>query len=182
MDLTPYVEKLSRELAVAAEAGGEESRAIAERLIAPLDSATRLVLLEALAEASAEITSELAPGSVELRLRGRDPDFAVTPPPDLGPAAAATAPEGFGTDAGPPPAPSPAEGEDAGGTTRITLRLPEHLKPRIDDAAGRTGLSVNAWLVRAVSAALEPGGGHTSRPAQSEGNLLGGRRFTGWVR
>ena len=42
MDLTPYVDKLREELAVAAEAGGEEARALAERLTAPLDSAVRL--------------------------------------------------------------------------------------------------------------------------------------------
>ncbi|MQA94484.1 MAG: toxin-antitoxin system HicB family antitoxin [Streptosporangiales bacterium] len=181
MDLTPYVEKLRGELAVAAEAGGEEARALAERLTAPLDSATRLVLLEALADAAGEITSELAPGSVELRLRGREPDFAVTPPQDLAPASVAAGAERLGPEAGPPPAAAPPEGEDAGGTTRITLRLPEHLKPRIDEAAARAGLSVNAWLVRAVSAAVEPGG-RTSGPVQDAGSVLGGRRYTGWVR
>ncbi len=66
---------------VAAEAGGDEARALAERLITPLDSATRLVLLEALSDAASEITQELAPGSVDLRLRGREPEFVVTQPP-----------------------------------------------------------------------------------------------------
>ncbi|MFI5100819.1 MAG: hypothetical protein ACHQE5_09960, partial [Actinomycetes bacterium] len=64
MDLTPYVESLREELAVAAEAGGDEARALAERLTAPLESAARLALLEALSEAAGEITRELAPGSV----------------------------------------------------------------------------------------------------------------------
>ena len=81
MDLTPYVTNLRAELAVAAEAGGEDARALAERLTAPLDSAVRLTLLEALSTAADEITRDLAPGSVELRLRGREPDFIVTPPP-----------------------------------------------------------------------------------------------------
>src|SRR6476659_3119510 len=81
MNLTTYVTQLQQQLEVAAEAGGEESRAIAERLIAPLEAATRLVLLEALAAAAGEITRELAPGSVDVRLRGRDPEFVVTPPP-----------------------------------------------------------------------------------------------------
>src|SRR5262245_48964502 len=80
MDLTSYVDRLRRELAVAAEAGGEEARDLAERLTGPLDAATRLVLMEALSAAAAEITRDLAPGSVEVRLRGRDPDFVVTPP------------------------------------------------------------------------------------------------------
>jgi hypothetical protein len=80
MDLAPYVHDLQRHLAVAAEAGGEESRVVAERLSAPLEAATRLVLLEALSAAAGEITRELAPGSVDVRLRGRDPEFVVASP------------------------------------------------------------------------------------------------------
>ncbi|WP_432167068.1 hypothetical protein [Streptomyces sp. bgisy031] len=34
-----------------------------------------------LSAAMDEITRELAPGSVDVRLRGLDPDFVVTPPP-----------------------------------------------------------------------------------------------------
>ena len=81
MDLTTYVENLRRELAVAADAGGEDARALAERLTAPLESAVRLMLLDALSAAADEITRELAPGSVELRLRAGEPDFVVTPAP-----------------------------------------------------------------------------------------------------
>src|SRR3954468_588795 len=81
MDLSPYVEGIRRELAVAAEAGGDDARALAERLTAPLESAVRLMLLEALSAAADDITRELAPGSVELRLRPGDPDFVVTPAP-----------------------------------------------------------------------------------------------------
>ncbi|WP_214325057.1 toxin-antitoxin system HicB family antitoxin [Nonomuraea sediminis] len=172
MDLTPYVDSLRRELAVAAAAGGEEARALAERLVSPLESATRLALLEALSAAAEEITRELAPGSVDVRLRGRDPDFVVTPPPST-PSydeAATTAP---------PPPPPPADA-DEGGTSRITLRVPDHLKPRIEEAAAREGISVNSWLVRAVSAALEQGGG-SRRAGRRESSDIG-RRYTGWVR
>ena len=73
MDLTPYVNAVSEELAVAAEAGGPEARALAERLAAPLESAIRLTLLDALSAAAAEITRDLAPGSVDLRLRAANP-------------------------------------------------------------------------------------------------------------
>jgi hypothetical protein len=183
MDLTPYIDNLRRELAVAAEAGGEDARALAERLSAALDSAARLALLEALSAAADEITTDLAPGSVEVRLRGRDPDFVVTPPPvesapgeppagSLRSALAGAIEVTMGVR---PPAPEP---DESGGTSRITLRLPEHLKPRIDEAAGRMGLSVNAWLVRAVSAALDVGdqGGRASQGQQL------GQRYTGWVR
>jgi len=69
---------------------------------------------------------------------------------------------------------------DEGGTSRITLRLPEHLKPRIDEAASRSGLSVNAWLVRAVSAVLEPE--EPARRPEQQAERPTGRRYTGWVR
>jgi hypothetical protein len=172
MDLTPYVDSLRRELAVAAEAGGEDARELAERLTAPLESATRLTLLNVLSAAMDEITRELAPGSVDLRLRGLDPDFVVTPPPaGSAPAEAAPAP------AEPLKAHAPADG-DEGGTARVNLRLPAQLKARAEEAAGREGLSVNAWLVRAVSAAVD--GGTRQRPAERTRTF--GQNFTGWAR
>src|SRR5213594_4329571 len=91
MDLTPYVANLRQALAVAADAGGPEARALAERLTVSLESATRLVLLDALSMAADEITRELAPGSVDVRLRGLDPQFVVTPPPTDGGATEPTA-------------------------------------------------------------------------------------------
>ena len=81
MNLTGYVEALRQQLAVAAAAGGDEAQALAERLTAPLDAATRLVLLDALSAAAGEITRDMAPGSVDLRLRDREPTFVVTLPP-----------------------------------------------------------------------------------------------------
>jgi hypothetical protein len=81
MDLGTYVSNIRQELAVAADAGGDDARALAERLAAPLESALRLALLDALSDAADEITRDLAPGSVHLRLRGREPGFVVTPPP-----------------------------------------------------------------------------------------------------
>ncbi|MEU5032458.1 toxin-antitoxin system HicB family antitoxin [Streptomyces milbemycinicus] len=172
MDLTPYVDNLRRELAVAAEAGGDDARELAERLTAPLESATRLTMLNVLSAAMDEITRELAPGSVDLRLRGLDPDFVVTPPPtDSGAPTQPAAP------VEPLRPPAPAEG-DEGGTARVNLRLPAHLKARAEEAATREGLSVNAWLVRAVSAAVE--GGTAPRTTQKTQSI--GQSFTGWVR
>ena len=165
MELTPYVENLRRELAVAADAGGEDARALAERLSAPLESAVRLMLLDALSAAADEITRELAPGSVELRLRAGQPDFVVTPPPADEPVE--PAPDG--------PAPAPPEA-DEGATARINLRLPEQLKAGIEQAAGRERLSVNAWLVRVAAAALA----HDDRRPRQRGGRIG-QAYTGWV-
>ncbi|MFE3993984.1 hypothetical protein ACFXPW_20200 [Streptomyces goshikiensis] len=182
MDLTPYVDTLRRELAVAAEAGGEDARKLADRLTAPLESATRLTMLGVLSAAMDEITRELAPGSVDVRLRGLDPDFVVTlPPTDRGAPAEPAAPvEPFGAPApASAPAPAAADGDD-GTTARVNLRLPAHLKARAEEAAGREGLSVNAWLVRAVSAAVEGGGG--TRPRTAEKVQTVGQSITGWMR
>ncbi|MCX4786253.1 MULTISPECIES: toxin-antitoxin system HicB family antitoxin [unclassified Streptomyces] len=172
MDLTPYVDTLRRELAVAAEAGGDEARELAERLTAPLESATRLTMLNVLSAAMDEITRELAPGSVDVRLRGLDPDFVVTLPPTGGGAPAEPV-----APVGPLKTPVPADG-DEGGTARVNLRLPAHLKARAEEAASREGLSVNAWLVRAVSAAVDGG----TRPRTTEKTRTIGQGYTGWVR
>jgi hypothetical protein len=198
MNLSGYVETLQEQLAVAAAAGGEDTRALAERLTASLDSATRLVLLDALSAAAGEITRDMAPGSVDLRLRNREPSFVVTLPPPV----EAAAPEEPEPQPQPQPqnepepatreAPTPDEGDAA--MVRINLRLPEHLKARVEDAAGQAGLSVNSWLVRAATAALDPGtqalgpvpgpGPGQARRAAREARrtATSGQHFTGWVR
>jgi hypothetical protein len=40
-------------------------------------------------------------------------------------------------------------------SARITLRLPESLKQRVESAAAREGASVNTWLVQALQRAVE---------------------------
>jgi hypothetical protein len=177
MDLTPHVERLRYELGVAAAAGGEDATALAERLTAPLESAVRLVLLEALSEAADEITRELAPGSVEIRLRGREPGFAVTPPPadDAVPTEQDAAGAMGGGAGGVPPADL-----DDGPMTRINLRLPDTLKSRVEEAASRERLSVNAWLVRAATAALSPD--RRGEPPATGRTSYGGNSLSGWVR
>jgi hypothetical protein len=167
MNLRPYIDNIHGQLSVAAEAGGEEARALAERLVAPLDAAIRLTLQDVLAAAAEEITCELAPGSVELRLRGRDPEFVVTPPPvDL---SVDDLPKGdhYTVEA------------DEGGVSRINLRMPDQLKARIEQAAGSEGLSVNSWLVRAASAALERTDSGRRRERRAP---QGAQRYTGWAR
>jgi hypothetical protein len=174
VDFSPYVDQLRRELVASAELGGDETRALAERLTGPLEASLRLALLSALSAAAEEITSQLAPGSVDVRLRGGDIGFVVTPAP---------APE-HREELEPTPAPAPAtapvqDGDEAA-TARITLRLPEHLKARIEDAAGREGFSVNTWLVRAVSQGLDAA--PSGRATDSRRSRKYGQQYSGWVR
>ena len=172
MELDPYVESIHEQLEAAARSGGDEALELARRLSAPLDASIRLALQDAIAAAVEEITVDMAPGSVELRLRGREPHFVVTlPPPDLSAEGDADAIE---------PAPedlAPRQDEE-GGTWRINVRMPEHLKPRVERAAEGEGLSVNAWLVRAAGARLdrsESGGRREQRAPH------GAQRYTGWA-
>ena len=168
MDLAPYLTDLRTQLATAADPGGPEARDLAERLTATLESAYRLALLDALSVAAAEITQELAPGSVELRLRGRDPEFVVIVP--AVPVYAAR------VEGGEPASPAPG---DDGAMTRINLRLAQDLKDRVDEAARRAGMSVNGWLVRAAAAALS---GEPASPSPTRRSARGGDHYRGWVR
>jgi len=189
MDITPYVENLRRDLAAAAEAGGPEARAAAERLALALDPAVRLTLMDALSQAAAEITAELAAGSVEVRLRGREPELVVdvpTAPMTTGPADAPTT--------APPGAPAPDDGEEGddedGAVARITLRIPETLKYRAEELAAKGGHSLNGWIVnvvrnatrdRAVSVDIDLSSMPFLDAGTTRGRSRSSKRMTGWV-
>lgn len=137
MDITPYVENLRRDLLAAAESVGDQARDVAERLGFALDPAARLALMEAVSQACAEITAAMPAGGVDVRLDGRDLDFLIhqaSPEP---------APE----------APAALDPEEEGDLARITLRIPESVKARVEDAAAKAGQSVNTWLVNLARAA-----------------------------
>ncbi|GAA4359202.1 histidine kinase [Angustibacter luteus] len=162
MELGQYVSDLQRQLVHSAENGSDDARAVAERLAAGLDAATRLVLLDVLSAAVGEITRDLAPGSVDLRLRGRDVEFVISQP---------------NAEADVDDRPPASVDLDDTSTSRTTLRLPDALKAQVDEAATADGLSVNTWLVRAVAAALQP---KQRRTAQRV--LRTGDNFAGWAR
>ncbi|WP_436530134.1 hypothetical protein [Actinoplanes sp. HUAS TT8] len=138
MDLTPYLEGLRADLASAAAPGGPEIIRAAELLSNSLEPSARLALLEALSDAAAEITTGLSDATVEVRLRGREADLVVTQFASPEPVTAAL----------PPPA------VDGGDLARLTLRMPEALKTHVEQTAAAEGISVNAWLVRAVMVAV----------------------------
>lgn len=166
MDLDRYLAELRVRLAATAEIGDAEARALAERLSVALEAATRLTVLEVLSDAASEITRQIAPGSVDVLLRGTDPHLVVTRPT-----------ESAFAEITPASAPDEEEALDDTVTSRTTLRLPDRLKARVEQAAAEDGLSVNSWLVRAIAAALEP---KSRRAARRE--TRGGDSFTGWAR
>jgi hypothetical protein len=162
MDLTPYLETLRTDLAAAAAPGGPETVRAAELLGGALEASARLVLLEALSDAAAEITTRLADTTVDVRLRGREADLVVN---QTVAEAASDQPVGPG-----------AEVLDAGDLIRITLRMPEALKSHVEQLAAELNVSVNAWLVRAVMSAVN----QPSRPTPPSGRGRPGKRVTGF--
>jgi hypothetical protein len=158
MDLTPYLETLRADLAAAAAPGGPETSRAAELLGLALEPSARLALMAALSDAAAEITTRLPDGSVEVRLRGREADLVVS----------------VNTPAAPEP--QPAYAADPGADlARLTLRMPESLKAHVEQTAATEGISVNAWLVRAVTAAVR---GRNAAPTTPPGRP--GKRLTGY--
>jgi hypothetical protein len=160
MELSGFVTRLHNELDRITQVAGGEAAQAAGLLVRALDPSVRLTLLEVLSAAAAEITDRLGDTVVEVRLSGGEPSFVVqTAPPPTEPA-------------GPPP----AEEEDDAGTARVTLRLPEGLKARIEETAARERISVNTWLARAARQALD-------RPATGVFSWRGpGQRITGFYR
>lgn len=185
MDITPYVDSLRRDLVAAADAGDEQTRGAAERLMLALGPATRLALMEAISQAAAEITTEMRAGSVDVRLDGRDLDFVVDSP---------AAPPDQPT-AAPEPASSTAasadEADDDGAVARVTLRLPEAIKAKAEEFAARSGHSLNTWLVGVVrdatrESAVTVNVDLSSIPFAGESDPFNlprktSRRMTGWI-
>lgn len=178
MDITPYVDHLRRDLVAAAESGGADIKAAAERLALALDPAARLALMEAISEAANEITAEMPTGSVDVRLSGRELGFVIDAPMPQAPPP-------------PPPPPAPEEIEEDGAVARITLRLPESVKAKAEDKAADAGQSLNTWLVNVVrrataDQAISVDIDLSSIPFLGEdpfgkGGKRGNRRMTGWA-
>jgi hypothetical protein len=191
MDITPYVDSLRHDLAAAAEAGGPEAKAAAERLALALDPAVRLALMDALSQAAAEITGELGNGSIEVRLKGREPQFVVDVPTMPIQAVSPPTPPG-------PPAPPEAgdvEVEEDDSVARITVRIPESVKYKAEELAAKSGHSLNSWIVNVVRAATRERAinvdidlsslpfveGGPRGPVGPRGRNRNGKRMSGWV-
>ena len=147
MQIDGYVQALREDLARIAAVGDEHTAHAAEVLSLALESSLGRRLQEALGEAALELSARLDSGRIEVRMAGGDPELVLV------------------RDEEPEPASS-----DVALDARITLRLPEGLKRRLEDAAARDGISVNTWIVRAL--------------VRDAGTLRrsGGRRLTGYGR
>ena len=145
MEMARFVAGLEADLAAVAAVGDDETAAAAERLIQAIKGSAGLRLFDALGQAALEVSEQLPSGHVEVRLSGQDPALVYVGETEAEPEAA----------------------PDDGLTSRITLRLPEALKASVEAAAAREGVSVNSWLVRALTRSTAP-------RVQRSGNRLRG--------
>jgi hypothetical protein len=146
MQLQRFIDALKADLSAVAELGDETTADAAGRLVISLQASVGLRLLDALSEAVLELNEKLPSGHVEVRLTGQNPEFVyVSDEPE-----------------------TPAAPADEAYTARITLRLPEAVKASVEAAASREGISVNSWIVRAISRTS------TAAPAAQSGNRLTG--------
>ncbi|HLX32904.1 MAG TPA: toxin-antitoxin system HicB family antitoxin [Gaiellaceae bacterium] len=132
MQIDGHIQALREDLARVASLGDEATARAAELLSAALESSLARRIQDVLAEAALELNDQLDSGHVEVRIAGRDPELVVVR--DDGTA---------------------SESSDEVFSARITLRLPESLKQRVESAASREGASVNTWLVQALLRAVE---------------------------
>ncbi len=148
MQTTPFVDALLADLESMAALGDEAVADAARRLSQTLRASAGLRLLDLLGEAALEVSSQLPSGHVEVRLAGQEPSLVYIDEESSASVPSATA-------------------ED-GASARITLRLSEALKTSVEAAAAREGVSVNTWIVRAISRS-------SSTPVRRVG-----RRLTGY--
>jgi hypothetical protein len=147
-----YIQALREDLARIAAVGDESTARAAGLLAVALDAAVRQRLIEALGEAALELSAQLDDGRIDVRYAGSDPELVFVREEAEEPQAQASA-------------------ADTELTARITLRLPEPLKQRIEDAASRELVSVNTWIVQALV-----------RNASAPARRSSGRRLTGYGR
>ena len=153
MDLTPYVQTVRDGVSSAAALADDHTREVAERLGDSIESSTRLALIAALSDATSSISAELAPSSVEVRMVGQDPELVVSVPRGETEPTVLQAP----TQAEPTDEQVLVDADDEP-VARISLRLPQSVKAKVDEVATADGISTNAWLTRAVMDALAASG------------------------
>jgi hypothetical protein len=150
MQIDGLIQALREDLVRVAALGDEQTSRAADLLSVAIEASLGRRIQDALAEAALELNDQLESAHVELRVAGRDLQLVLVREDGTVP-----------------------EQADEAFSARITLRLPESLKQRVESAAAREGASVNTWLVQALQRAVE------SRRPSSSGSR---NRLTGYGR
>ena len=124
MKMSKFIELLSNDIKALGKLGGQELDSAVSRLIPTLAPVLRTRLLEALTEIAEELSEQLPGAHLEARVQGDEIELIYF-------------------EDGSVTRESPADLN-----ARITLRLPEDLKSRIESAATKEGISLNSWLLK----------------------------------
>jgi HicB family len=149
MQIDGYIQALREDLVRVAALGDETTSRAAELLSIAIEASLARRLQDVLAEAALELNAQLDAAHVEVRIAGRDPELVLVREDG-----------------------STSEPVDEAFSARITLRLPESLKQRVESAAAREGASVNTWLVQALQRSVESKS-HRSSSSGSRNRLTG---------
>jgi len=150
MKMSLVVDGLRSDVVAVGELGDDTVAVVAERIADVLGRSVPGRILDLLSDAAAELTATLPDGHVDIRVAGDDVDMAYV-------------------EDAPAPAAAPA-GEGDEQSARITLRLGEALKLRLEESAAAEGVSVNTFIVRA----LERGTSRDRSRSGRTGNRLHG--------
>jgi hypothetical protein len=130
MRMSQVVDGLRSDVVAVGDLGDETVAEVAERIADVLGRSVPGRILDVLSDAAAELTATLPEGRVDVRVAGDDVDLTFVED-QPGPAAAPT-----------------GDGDEQ--SARISLRLGEGLKSRIEESAAAEGVSVNTFIVRAL--------------------------------
>jgi hypothetical protein len=150
MKMSLVVDGLRADVLSVGELGDETVAAVADRIAALLGRSLPSRILELLSDVSAEVSAELPDGHLEIRIAGDDVDLAYVEDVPFPPTSGDGAGAGVGGAVG-------AVGGDRDLSARITLRLSEGLKARVEEGAAREGISVNAFIVRTLERGASSG-------------------------
>ena len=146
MQIDGLTQALREDLTRVAALGDENTARAADLLSVAIEASLGRRIQDALAEAALELNDQLDSAHVELRVAGRDLQLVLVREDGTG-----------------------SESADEAFSARISLRLPESLKQRVESSAAREGTSVNTWLVQALQRAVE-----SRRPSTGSRNRLTG--------
>lgn len=149
MKMSTYTQKVRAGLADAAALADDPTQQVADKLATAVDSSTRLAIISALGDAAEEINAQLGAGTVRLSLNGEEPAFEVTAPVEVDADFETYDPEAAGSEEG-----AEFDYADDEPQARVSLRLPQSVKGKVDEAASAEGVSVNTWLLQRILLSL----------------------------
>ena len=124
MKTSKYIDRLTGDIQALGKLGGQELETAVSRLIPTLAPVLRSRLLEALVEIADELKEQIPGAHLEARVQGDEIELIYVEDGSV------------------------IRENPSDLNARITLRLPEDLKSRIETAATQEGISLNSWLLK----------------------------------